>query len=97
VDAQEVVAREHDYVLGVYGRAPFVLERGQGSTLFDSEGKAYIDCVAGIAVNALGYGDAGIQQGSGPTTLRLLNGSRPVGGPTSVEPKGHAHGKFNDR
>jgi acetylornithine/N-succinyldiaminopimelate aminotransferase len=62
VDTQEVVAREHDYVLGVYGRAPFVLERGEGSTLYDSDGKAYIDCVAGIAVNALGYGDAGIQQ-----------------------------------
>ena len=30
VDTQEVVAREHDYVLGVYGRAPFVLERGRG-------------------------------------------------------------------
>jgi acetylornithine/N-succinyldiaminopimelate aminotransferase len=62
VDAQEIVAREHDYVLGVYGRAPFVLERGQGSTLYDSDGKAYLDCVAGIAVNALGYGDEGIQR-----------------------------------
>ena len=39
MDAQEVVAREHDYVVGVYGRAPFVLERGQGSTVYDTEGK----------------------------------------------------------
>ena len=62
MDAQEIIELEHDYVLGVYGRAPFVLERGQGSTLYDTDGKAYIDCVAGIAVNALGYGDAGIQQ-----------------------------------
>ncbi len=61
MNAQEIVAREQAYVLGVYGRAPFVLASGQGSTLYDSEGKAYIDCVAGIAVNALGYGDAGIQ------------------------------------
>jgi acetylornithine/N-succinyldiaminopimelate aminotransferase len=65
VDAQAVIAREHDYVLGVYGRAPFVLERGSGSTLYDTEGKAYLDCVAGIAVNALGYGDAGIQAAMG--------------------------------
>jgi hypothetical protein len=28
---------------------------------------------------------------------RRLNGSRLVGDPTSVEAKGHAHGKFNDR
>lgn len=62
MDAQQVVEQEHEYVLGVYARAPFVLERGQGSTLYDSEGRAYIDCVAGIAVNALGYADAGIQQ-----------------------------------
>ncbi|MBW7885921.1 MAG: acetylornithine/succinylornithine family transaminase [Caldilineaceae bacterium] len=53
---------EQQYVLGVYGRAPFVLARGEGSTLYDSEGRAYIDCVAGIAVNALGYHDSGIQQ-----------------------------------
>lgn len=62
MDAQEVIALEHDYVLGVYGRAPFVLERGQGSTLVDTAGRAYIDCVAGIAVNALGYDDPGIKQ-----------------------------------
>ena len=54
MNTQEVMELEHEYVLGVYGRAPFVLERGQGSTLYDSEGRAYIDCVAGIAVNALG-------------------------------------------
>jgi len=62
VDAQAVIEQEQQYVLGVYARAPFVLEHGQGSTLYDSEGRAYIDCVAGIAVNALGYSDAGIQQ-----------------------------------
>lgn len=51
-----------DYVLGVYSRPPFVLERGEGSYLYDSEGRAYLDCVAGIAVNVFGYNDPGIQQ-----------------------------------
>jgi predicted acetylornithine/succinylornithine family transaminase len=60
MDAQEIIGLEQAYVLGVYGRAPFVLERGDGCTLYDTEGKGYIDCVAGIAVNALGYNDAGI-------------------------------------
>ena len=55
MDAQGVMEQEQQYVLGVYGRAPFVLERGQGSTLYDSEGRAYIDCVAGIAVNIGGH------------------------------------------
>jgi acetylornithine/N-succinyldiaminopimelate aminotransferase len=62
MNAQEVIELEQSYVLGVYGRAPFVLERGEGSTLYDAEGRAYLDCVAGIAVNALGYNDAGVMQ-----------------------------------
>lgn len=62
MNAQQIVEQEQTYVLGVYARAPFVLERGQGSTLYDSEGHAYLDCVAGIAVNALGYADAGMAQ-----------------------------------
>ncbi len=62
MNAQEVIQLEQKHVLGVYARAPFVLERGEGSTLYDTEGRAYLDCVAGIAVNALGYNDAGVMQ-----------------------------------
>ncbi len=62
MNAEEVKELEQDYVLGVYGRAPFVIERGDGCMLYDTEGKAYLDCVSGIAVNALGYNDAGINQ-----------------------------------
>lgn len=62
MDKQSVIDMEQQYVLGVYSRPPFVLAGGKGSTLYDTEGKAYIDCVAGIAVNALGYDDAGVKQ-----------------------------------
>lgn len=48
-------------LLGVYKRAPMDIVRGEGVRLFDSEGQAYIDFTAGIGVNALGYGDAGVQ------------------------------------
>jgi acetylornithine/N-succinyldiaminopimelate aminotransferase len=61
-NAQEIIDLEQSYVLGVYSRPPFVIERGQGTTLYDTEGNAYLDCVSGIAVNALGYADAGIAQ-----------------------------------
>lgn len=57
VNAQEVIANDHDYFLQVYSRPDFVLERGEGCYLFDSEGQRYLDFVAGIAVNALGYKD----------------------------------------
>jgi predicted acetylornithine/succinylornithine family transaminase len=51
-----------DALLGVYRKPPVEFVRGAGVELFDSEGKAYLDFVAGIAVNALGYGDAGLEQ-----------------------------------
>lgn len=62
MDKQSVIENEQKYVLGVYSRPPFVLASGKGSTLYDTDGKAYIDCVAGIAVNALGYDDPGVKQ-----------------------------------
>ena len=57
MDAQEIIELEGRYVLQTYGRPAFVLERGEGVYLYDTEGKAYLDFVSGIAVNALGYGD----------------------------------------
>ena len=48
-------------VLGTYKRAPMEIVRGAGVELFDSNGKSYLDFASGIAVNALGYADAGIR------------------------------------
>ncbi|MBX3134360.1 MAG: acetylornithine transaminase [Gemmatimonadaceae bacterium] len=49
-----------DSLLGTYRRAPMEFVRADGVRLFDSEGKAYLDFASGIAVNALGYNDAGV-------------------------------------
>lgn len=48
-------------ILGTYKRAPMRFVRGAGVELFDEDGKCYLDFASGIAVNALGYGDAGIR------------------------------------
>ncbi len=58
----DVIQKDEQYSVPVAVRPDFVLERGEGVTLYDTEGKAYTDWVAGIAVNALGYGDAELQQ-----------------------------------
>lgn len=58
----EVFHDDQQYVLQTYARPNFVLERGEGCYLFDTEGRRYLDCVAGIAVNALGYGDPEIAE-----------------------------------
>jgi acetylornithine/N-succinyldiaminopimelate aminotransferase len=51
-----------DSLLGTYKRAPVCFVDGEGVYLVDNEGKRYLDFVSGIAVNALGYGDAGLRQ-----------------------------------
>ncbi len=53
---QDIIDLEQRYVLQTYKRPDFVLERGQGVWLYDSEGRSYLDAGSGIAVNALGYG-----------------------------------------
>ncbi len=53
----EIKALEQQYVLGTYARAPFVLDHGEGCWLYDTDGKQYLDCAAGIAVNAFGHAD----------------------------------------
>jgi acetylornithine/N-succinyldiaminopimelate aminotransferase len=43
------------HLLGNYKQQPIVLERGQGSRVWDAEGKAYLDLLGGIATCCLGH------------------------------------------
>ncbi|HXQ11560.1 MAG TPA: aspartate aminotransferase family protein [Caulobacteraceae bacterium] len=43
------------HIMGVYSRAPLAFERGEGVRLWSTDGEVYLDCVAGIAVDALGH------------------------------------------
>ena len=52
---EEVIAREARVLCQTYKRQPVVFVRGQGCYLYDTEGRAYLDCVAGVAVNTLGH------------------------------------------
>lgn len=57
MNMQELVDMGKEYVMNTYNRFPYVFEKGEGAYLYDSNGKKYLDMVAGIAVNALGYGN----------------------------------------
>jgi acetylornithine/N-succinyldiaminopimelate aminotransferase len=59
-EAVEAAAAVETSLLGTYKRAPMEFVRGEGVELIDANGKRYLDFASGIAVNALGYGDAGI-------------------------------------
>lgn len=48
-------ALEHKYYQSTFKRQPLTLVRGEGTRVWDSDGKVYLDFVAGIAVNVLGH------------------------------------------
>ena len=73
MNADEIRALDEQYVLHTYGRAPFVLERGEGMYVYDTEGKAYLDFVSGIAVAALGHGDPDVLQTIADQSARLIH------------------------
>lgn len=48
-------ADAQSHLMNTYGRLPMALSHGQGVWLWDTEGKRYLDGLAGIAVNTLGH------------------------------------------
>jgi len=58
--AAQIVSMERDHIVHTYKRAPMVLSHGQGVHVWDTEGREYLDFMAGIAVNALGHADPGL-------------------------------------
>jgi acetylornithine/N-succinyldiaminopimelate aminotransferase len=44
------------HLMNTYGRLPFALSHGKGCRVWDTDGREYLDALAGIAVNTLGHG-----------------------------------------
>ena len=58
--ADQVKDTEARHVLQTYKRAPIVLVRGQGSRVWDTEGRAYLDFTSGVGVASLGHANPGL-------------------------------------
>ncbi|TPE19296.1 aspartate aminotransferase family protein [Pantoea vagans] len=64
----------HDFdqwMMPVYAPATFVPVRAEGSTVWDQNGKDYVDFAGGIAVNALGHAHPALQQALQEQAARL--------------------------
>jgi len=55
VTADEIKALEDSYLFSTYQRYELFVSHGSGAYLFDLQGRRYLDFLAGIAVNSLGY------------------------------------------
>ncbi len=60
--AKMLTERWRETLVDTYGTPPIGLVSGHGATLTDEQGNSYIDLLAGIAVNALGYGNEHVAQ-----------------------------------
>lgn len=52
---EEIFAKDKNDYLPVFARYNIVLDHGDGPYVYDTEGKKYIDFLAGIAVNVVGH------------------------------------------
>jgi predicted acetylornithine/succinylornithine family transaminase len=73
MDVQEIMDLEAKYVVHTYNRPTFVLDHGQGMRVYDTEGKAYLDFLGGIAVSALGHSHPAILQAIEEQAPKLLH------------------------
>src|SRR5215831_17277040 len=53
---------ENKYLLGAYARYDVLVDRGTGAYLIDKANKRYLDLLAGIGVNSLGYNHPKVKQ-----------------------------------
>ena len=56
----DLIAAENAHTSGLYTKRGIVLVRGDGATVYDSEGREYIDCVGGQGTANLGHGNAAV-------------------------------------
>ena len=63
------------HVMNTYARLPVALSHGEGSWVTDTEGKLYLDALAGIAVSTLGHNHPDLIMAISAQAGRLLHSS----------------------
>lgn len=63
------------HVMNTYGRQPVAFSHGEGAYLFDTEGKRYLDALAGIAVSTLGHNHPDLVKALAEQAGRVLHTS----------------------
>jgi predicted acetylornithine/succinylornithine family transaminase len=69
----ELVALDASAVMGTYARLPVAFVRGEGSRLYDTEGREYLDFVTGLAVCSLGHAHPEVAEAISEQARTLLH------------------------
>lgn len=75
MNTEEIIDLDSKYVMHTYGRQPLALVKGEGAVVWDAEGKTYIDCVAGIAVNNVGHANPKVAEAICNQAKKLIHTS----------------------
>jgi len=62
-------------LMNTYARQPVAFSHGDGAWLYDTEGRRYLDCLAGIAVNTLGHNHPKLVAALREQVARLIHSS----------------------
>jgi predicted acetylornithine/succinylornithine family transaminase len=71
----EIQALEERYLMRTYRRAPVEFVRGEGSLLWDAEGREYLDFLTGISVCSVGHCNPAVVEAVREQTGRLIHTS----------------------
>ena len=69
----ELVALDAEHVMRTYARSPVAFVRGEGTRLWDSEGREYLDFLSGLAVTSLGHSNPAVADALADQARTLLH------------------------
>jgi acetylornithine/succinyldiaminopimelate/putrescine aminotransferase len=75
-DTQNIIDETFKNLIKTYAPQPVVMDRGEGVYAWDTDGKKYLDCAAGIAVASLGHAH--------PAMLKTINEQAAFDGRTGI-------------
>jgi acetylornithine aminotransferase/acetylornithine/N-succinyldiaminopimelate aminotransferase len=70
---EQIQAAESRLLIHTYDRNPLLFTRGEGVHIIDEQGERYLDLLSGIGVNALGYGNAIVEEAIATQSKQLIH------------------------
>ena len=67
-----IPSTEQRYAFEVFPKRDLAIVRGEGATLYDESGRAYIDCVAGVGVASVGHSNPDVARAIGEQARTLV-------------------------
>ena len=72
-NTQKLAERGSKVIMNTYSRFPIAFDHGKGMYVWDMDGKKYLDFVAGIAVNSLGYSNEKLGKKIAEQSMKLMH------------------------